>query len=98
MPIPLEAMIACILAAAVLWMNAKATLLVVRDSVSERSQRLMQLALVWSLPVIGATLVFAIHREAEEHPGRYRDAPDPGDDFGFPRFSGRRPGSDADDD
>ncbi len=96
--VPLEAVIACMLIAAILWMNVKATLLIMRDGVSERSQRLMQLALVWALPMIGATLVFAVHRPPEKHPGRYREPPDPGDDFGFPRFSGRRSGSDGDDD
>lgn len=81
----------------VIWMDVKATLLVMHDILSEPQQRFMQLALVWFLPVLGAIIVFAVHRPAEKHPGKYREPPDPGDDFGFPRHSGRRSGSDGDD-
>jgi hypothetical protein len=98
MTVPVEFILLALLFTAVIWMDAKATLLVLRDTLSEPRQRLMQLALVWLLPVLGALVVFAVHRPAEKHPGTYRELPDPGDDFGYPRHGGRRSASDVDDD
>lgn len=46
----------------------------------------------------GETIVFAFRRPAENHPCMYRAPPDPGDEFGFPRHSGRRLVNDGDDD
>lgn len=86
-----------VLVVAVIWMDVKATFLILRDDLSEPPQRLMQLALVWLLPVIGAIIVFAVHRPAEKHPGKYRELPEPGDDSGLPRYGGRRSGNDGDD-
>jgi hypothetical protein len=77
-------------------MDVKATLLILRDSLSEPPQRLMQLLLVWLLPILGAIIV---HRPAEKHSGKYREQPDPGDDFGFPRHGrGGRSNEGGDDD
>ena len=61
----------------VLWLNIKATKAVLRDDLSDRNQRLMQLALVWLLPVIGAVIVLAVNRPAEKASCKYRDAPEP---------------------
>ena len=61
----------------VLWLNIKATTAVLRDDLSDRNQRLMQLALVWLLPVIGAVIVLAVNRPAEKASRKYRDAPEP---------------------
>lgn len=82
----------------VLWMDIKATMLILRDSLSEPRQRAVQLLMVWLLPILGAIIVFAVHRPAEKHPGTYREPPDPGDDFGFPRHSARGRSSDGGDD
>jgi hypothetical protein len=78
--------------------NVWATVLVMRDSLSEPSQRTVQLLMVWVLPIVGAVIVFAVHRSVEKPSGKYREQPDPGDDFGFPRHAGRRTqeGSDGD--
>ena len=97
MLIPIEILLFTALVAVVVWMDVKATNLVLQDTLSEPSQRLMQLALVWLLPVLGALIVFAVHRPAEKHPGRYREPSEPYDDFGFPRYGGRRTGEDGDD-
>jgi hypothetical protein len=64
-----------------LWLNVRATRLVVRDVFSEQRQKVAQLFFVWLVPVIGAVVVLAVHRPAEEPSRRYREPPDPGDDF-----------------
>jgi hypothetical protein len=74
-------LIAVVAIFAVLALNARASLLIARDSLSERSQKVWQLALVWLLPIVGALLTLAIHRPSEKPSRRYRRAPDPGDDF-----------------
>lgn len=86
---PAELVVTACLVAVVFWLDVKATVLVVRDTLSEPSQRFIQLLMVWLLPVIGAIIVFAVHRSTEKHSGKYREPPDPGDDFGFPRYGGR---------
>jgi hypothetical protein len=93
-----ELVFVAVLGAVVFTMNIRATILVVRDSLSEPSQRLAQLLMVWLLPILGAIIVFAVHRPAEKPSGQYREMPDPGDDFGFPRHAGRRASEGADDD
>lgn len=54
-----------------LWLNAKATVLVCRDQLSERSQKIAQITLVWVVPIIGAIGVLAVHRPKEKSPGKY---------------------------
>ena len=54
-----------------LWLNIKATLAVRRDPLSDHSQKVAQLLLVWLLPLIGAVIVLAVHRPKEKHRGRY---------------------------
>ena len=63
--------------------NGVATRLVLRDEVISRKQRIVQVFLVWLVPIIGAVLVFAVHRRPEAASRKYREAPDPGDDFGL---------------
>ena len=98
MAMPIELVFVLVLVVAVLWMNIKATLLVIRDSLSDPKQRLMQLLMVWLLPILGAIIVLSVHRPTEKHPGKYREPPDVGDDFGFPRHSGRGRSNDGVDD
>lgn len=93
-----ELIFVAVLGAAVLTMNVWATILVVRDSLSEPFQRIAQLLIVWLLPILGAIVVLAVHRSAEKPSGKYREIADPGDDFGFPRHAGRRTTEGADDD
>lgn len=81
-----------------LWLNIRATLAVVRDSLSEPQQRIWQLLLVWLLPLIGALVVLAVHRPDEEPSRRYREPPEVGDDFSVSARGTRGNRSDADDD
>ena len=60
-----------------------ATRLVLRDEVISRKQGIAQVLLVWLVPIIGAVLVFAVHRRPEAASRKYRQAPDPGDDVGL---------------
>jgi hypothetical protein len=69
--------------AVILWLEIKATLIVLRDSLSEPRQRAMQLALVWLLPLLGAIVVLAVHRPVEKHSGKYRENSDLGDENFF---------------
>lgn len=89
MPMSTEHILLIILVSLVFWMDVKATTLVTRDALSEPKQKVLQLMLVWLLPILGAIVVFGVHRPTEKHPGKYREAPNPGDDFGFPRHSER---------
>lgn len=80
-------------------MSVRATFLVIRDDLSEPNQRKAQLLLVWLAPVIGALIVFAVHRKAEPPSRKYREDRDPYDDEPFPRIGGRgRSHEGADDD
>ncbi len=76
--------------------NGMATRLVLRDDVISRQQKIAQMLLVWLLPVIGAVLVFAVHRRPEEPSRKYRQAPDPGEDFGLSARGSRSSHADAD--
>ena len=66
---------------AVLWLNVRSTLAIRRDDLSDQKQRVMQLALVWLLPVIGAVIVLAVHRPTEKASRKYRDPPPPQPDI-----------------
>jgi hypothetical protein len=66
-----------------LWLNIKATRLVLRDALSERNQKVAQLLFVWLVPLIGALVVLAVHRRAEPPSRKYREPADAGDDFAF---------------
>lgn len=58
-----------------------ATWAVMRDPYAERGLQIAQLALVWVVPLIGALIVLAIHREVEKPSGLSRNDVDAGDDF-----------------
>jgi hypothetical protein len=79
----IEITLTAILVAAILLLQLKASLLILRDTLSESTQRVLQFLLVWLLPMIGAIIVLAVHRPTEKSSGQYRNLPDPGDDFGY---------------
>lgn len=64
-----------------LWLNVRATLVIFRDVYSEQRHKAVQLLLVWFVPIIGALMVLAVHRPAEQPARRYREQPEAGDDF-----------------
>ncbi len=65
-------------------LDAWATYAVVRDELSSQRQRLAQLALVWLVPFLGATLTLYFKRSQTEPPtGHYRETRDPGDDYAY---------------
>ncbi len=82
------------LVAIVLWLNAKASLAILQDSLSSRKQRTVQLLIVWLVPLIGALTVLAVHRPTEKSSGKYSEESPPPDDFHGPKH-GRK---DSDDD
>lgn len=65
----------------ILWLNAKATLAVKHDAYSLKLQKLVQLLIIWVLPIVGSVIVLAMHRPGEKHPGIYREEIGPPDDF-----------------
>lgn len=74
-----------------LLLNAWATYWVVQDDLSSQGQWAAQLAIVWFLPFAGAALTILIKRQKlTRGSGRYREAPDPGDDFGYSGGSHRQ--------
>lgn len=79
----MELVIVALLLVPLIAANGVATRLVLRDEVISQSQRVTQVFMVWLLPVIGAVLVFSVHRRPEAPSRKYREAPDPGDDFAF---------------
>src|SRR4051812_20638884 len=90
MAMQIECAIVAVLAGVVLWMSVKATVLVLRDSLSESKQQLLQLLLVWLIPILGPIIVFGVHRPLEKNSGKYYEpAPEPDDSFGFPSYGAR---------
>ena len=67
----MEIIVTALLITVVLGLNIKATLLIAKDSLIETHQRFLQLLLVWLLPLLGALVVFGVHRPAEKSPGKY---------------------------
>lgn len=70
-----------LIAGAFLALHVKATIAVLRDADSGKGQKIAQLGFVWLVPLLGAVVVLAVHRQPERPSRRYREAPDPGDDF-----------------
>lgn len=67
-------------------LNTWTTRSVLRDDLSPQGQRASQIAFVWLVPFLGALLTLHLKRkETESSTGRYREEPDPGDDFGYSR-------------
>jgi hypothetical protein len=53
-----------------------------RDPLISSGQRAAQLAIVWLVPVLGALTVIALSRNTSERStGKYRENPDPGDQY-----------------
>lgn len=79
------------------WLDLRATRAVLDDPLSSPGQRKAQLLFVWALPFLGALLTLNMkRRDPERSTGRYRDAPDAGDDFGeSARGHRRNDGGDA---
>lgn len=71
--------------------NLWVTWRVIKDDLSIPSQRAAQFLLVWMLPFLGALLVLRLQgRHAGAHSGRYREAPNPGEDYGASGISHRK--------
>ncbi len=67
-------------------MNVAATVLVIRDEYCESRQKVLQIVLVWIVPILGALAVLAVHRKPEKLSGSYRREDDGiGYDFGTQR-------------
>ena len=66
-----------------LWLNIKASRFIFIDTLSERNQKILQLLLVWLLPILGAVIVLGGHRSAEPPSHKYLETPDAGEDFGY---------------
>ncbi len=81
------------------FLNAWTTRVVIRDDLSSQTQRTAQILFVWLMPFLGALLTLHMKRaDSEASEGRYRDNPDPGDDFGVShlRYHGRETPSEVD--
>ena len=64
--------------------SAWVTYRIVHDHLSTSGQRVAQTILVWLVPVLGAMIVLHMQRQNPEvSTGKYREPPDPGDDFGM---------------
>jgi hypothetical protein len=86
----LNAVLLLLVLAVIVSLNVAATIAVWRDEYSERRQKILQIALVWLVPLFGALLVLGVHRKAEKPSGAYQTNGDRlGDDFGQMR-SGTR--------
>jgi len=70
-----------LLAITILWLNFKASLSIWNDTLSETKQRVLQLLLVWLIPLLGSLIVIGIHRPYEKPSGRHPDEQSPPDDF-----------------
>ena len=68
--------------AVLLFLDVKASILVLREDELKPWQRATQLGLVWLVPLLGALLVLAIYRSEKDPPLGHREFADPGDDFG----------------
>jgi len=64
--------------------SAWVTYRIVHDHLSTSGQRVAQTILVWLLPALGAMMVLHMQRQnPEPSTGRYREPPEPGDDYGM---------------
>lgn len=65
-----------------LLVSALATRAALQDEFSTPSQKILQIGISWILPIVGALLVLAVHRQPEKPSHRFRESPDAGDDHG----------------
>jgi hypothetical protein len=93
----MEMAIALAVLAVLVVANGLATRVVLRDRYAERRQKLAQCLAIWLIPVFGAILVLALHRQPEKPVGRYRESLDPPDDLTGGRGIGRSVTTHADD-
>jgi hypothetical protein len=94
----METAIALSVIAALVVVNGVATWIVLREPYSEPQQKVFQCLAVWLVPVLGAILIFALHRKPEKATGRYRESLDPPwDDVTTTRGVGRSIHPHADD-
>jgi hypothetical protein len=64
---------------------------VLRDEFLSPGQRRAQILIVWLIPFLGALLTLHMMRtKPEKFAGRYTEASDPGDDYGYLRPRHRR--------
>ena len=77
----MEIAFVAILAVTIVTFDIFATRAIVLDGFSSRGQKVVQLALTWVVPLIGAIIVLAVHRKEESPSGKYYTPADPGDDF-----------------
>lgn len=71
--------------------NLWVTWRVIKDDLSSPSQRVAQFLLIWMLPFLGALLVLRLQRrQPGAHSGHYREAPNPGEDYGASGMSHRK--------
>lgn len=91
----MEIALFALLGGIILWLNIAATLAIARDSLGEPQQRMLQLLLVWLLPVLGAVAVLYFHRPREKPTGKYDEPAELGEDY-FPTRANRSSLSDAD--
>lgn len=73
--------LSAVIGVALLGLNIKATVIVVRDTYSEPFQRGAQMLLIWGLPLIGALIVLAVHRTDEKPSRKYRKRDEELDDI-----------------
>ena len=66
--------VVALIMATILVLDLMATRAILRDDLSERGQRVAQLALVWLFPLLGALLVLALYRGPGKPSGRYPEA------------------------
>jgi len=63
---------ALVLIASIVFLNVLATVAVRRDEFSEPLQKVVQVSLIWIIPLLGALLVLGVHRKKEEPSRSYR--------------------------
>lgn len=66
---------------ALLYLNLKASSLILKDSILESKVRVFQLLFVWLIPALGASLVLAIYRPLEKSSGAYPEDIEQQDSF-----------------
>ena len=75
-----------VILAVIALMNVVATVAVRSDEYAEPQLKILQVIIVWVIPILGALVVLAVHRKSEKPSGTYRRTDDGlGDEFGTQR-------------